>query len=152
MLCGVSPTVRLQARKSRVRPSLAEEDRRRLWEQFVAVHSETQRTFDASVRTLAAGGVVTTASLGTALHGFTHNAVLAVAFFLGSLFANVFSYWTAQMDMNTRLEGLANERSDGVDGNGWTLATTILNVLQGLAVVAAGVFLSLFIHSNAVIV
>jgi hypothetical protein len=130
------------------RPPLSHDERLKLWEQFVGVHAEAQKVFDDSVRTIAAAGVAVTVSLATALKGLDGKGVASVALFLASLGFNVVSYATAQLDMNARLDSLREGRSDGVDGNAWTKATTAFNVGQGVAVIAGGALLAAFIKSN----
>lgn len=129
------------------RPPLNHEERVKLWEQFVQVRDEVQRVFDASVRTLSAGGVGVTASLATALKVLDGEGIAAVALFLISLTFNLLSYVTAQLDMNARLRSLREDRSDAVDGTCWTYATTFCNIVQGAALIAGGAVLAAFIAS-----
>lgn len=132
-----------------IRPDLTAEERTKLWEQFVGVYAEAQRVFDSSIRTLAAAGIGITVSLTTALKVHLNGTGMAAVYlFVASLFCNIVSYATAQRDMTKRLETLAERRSDGVDGNGWTTFTTLLNVGQGFAVTAGGALLAWYIKSK----
>jgi hypothetical protein len=111
------------------------------------------RTFDSTVRTLAAAGVGATVSLAAALHGLTGPGVAAVALFLASLTCNVVSYVTAQCDMKGRLDALRQAGGGAypkeVEGTKWTRWTTGLNGAAGLALVAGGAVLAWFISSTA---
>jgi hypothetical protein len=129
------------------RPPLTHEERVKLWEQFVQVRDEVQRVFDASVRTLSAGGLGVTVSLATALKALEGKGIAAVALFLLSLTFNLVSYVTAQLDMNARLRSLREDRSDAVDGTRWTYATTSCNIVQGVSLIAGGGLLAAFIAS-----
>lgn len=127
------------------RGELTNEDRRILWTQFVEVYAHSQETFDTSVRAMAAAGVGITVSLATAIKSFPGSGRAAVVLFLSSLVANLISYGTAQFDMKTRIACLRAEKTDGIEGNGWTVATTVLNVLAGACVIAAGVMLAIYV-------
>ncbi len=127
--------------------ALTPAERQLLWEQFVEVHAESQHAYDNSIRAIAAAGVGVTASLATALHGFPPTGVAAIALFLASLSLNLVSYVTAQFDMTSRMDALKDSRDD-IEGNGWTKATTWLNVGAGVAVIGAGVLLALFIAAG----
>jgi hypothetical protein len=126
----------------------SDEDRRILWEQFVEVHGQTQETYDSSLRTLAAGAVGLTVSLATALHRLPASGVAAVVLFLASLALNLVSYGSAQLDMRARINCLREKRTEGVEGNQWTRATTCLNVGAGAVLVAGGVLLAVFIAQS----
>lgn len=124
-------------------------ERQTLWEQFVGVYSEAQKTYDSSVRTLAAAGAAITVSLATALEGLSGSGEFAVFLFLVSLGLNLLSYVTVQFDMNVRLACLREDRDEGMEGNRWTQATRWLNVLAGVALVAGGTFLAIFVERAA---
>jgi hypothetical protein len=125
---------------------LSTEDRDALWRQYADVHAKAQDTFDASVRTLAAGGVAVTVTIASAVvDTFDNWARLAVAAFLVALAANVSSYATAQKDMRTRLELVAASDPRGRDETAWTTRTYRLNVLAGVALVAGGALLAIFV-------
>jgi hypothetical protein len=125
--------------------SLSGEDRRILWEQFVEVHAESQKDFDSSVRTLAAAGIGITVSLATALKNLNGMGEIATGMFLVSLASGVLSHASAQMDMRSRIECLRAQKQDGLEGNRWTLATQVLNVIAGAFLIGGGVFLALYI-------
>jgi hypothetical protein len=130
-------------------PELTEADRRTLWEQFVEVHAKSEESYDASVRTLAAGGVGVTASLATALHSLAGTGIAAVSLFLTSLLFNFVSNVTEQLDMHARIDCLrAAHRYEGAEGNRWTKATHALNWLAGAALIAGGALLAIFIASR----
>lgn len=129
--------------------ALDEQQRQRLREQFVDVYGEQQTTFDTSIRTLAAAGVAVTASLAAALDAMTASGKWAFVAFLVSLGANVGSYVTAQLDMSARIRGLARDDLRGVESNGWTWTTRILNIGAGAGLVAGGILLAVFVSSNA---
>ena len=124
---------------------LTPEDRRTLWEQFVEVYAHSQESYDSSIRGLAAGAVAVTVSLATALQALSTWGVAAVTAFLASLGLNLASYVTAQLDMRARLDSLRAGREDGTEGNRWTKATTGLNVIAGLTLIAGGVLLAIFV-------
>jgi hypothetical protein len=128
---------------------LSDEERRILWEQFVEVHGESQEAYDNSVRTLAAAGVGVTASLATALHGITSSGIAAVTLFLLSLGLNLGSFGTAQLDMRARTAELRASNNPPSERNGWTTATTVLNVLAGIGVLVGGVLFAWFVGANA---
>jgi hypothetical protein len=56
--------------------------------------------------------------------------------------ANLISYATAQEDMRGRLDAVAKSDRDGAFGNNWTKATTGLNFVAGLTLLAGGAFLA----------
>jgi hypothetical protein len=128
---------------------LTEDERRILWEQFVETYTDSQETFDASTRTLAAAGVAVAVTLGTALKDFGWWGIGAVLLFLVSLGANLVSYATAQKDMSTRLVYLQADEGEEVDGdewgNRWTKRTTWLNVAAGVTLLLGGVLLAGFV-------
>jgi hypothetical protein len=128
--------------------SLTEEQRQTLWEQFVQVYGEEQKAYDSSVRALSAAGVAVTVSLATALRDMPATGTLAVVLFLVSLGINLASYVTSQLDMRARLACLRSGREEGVEGNNWTIATTILNGIAGLAFIAGGVSLAFFVSRS----
>jgi hypothetical protein len=129
-----------------VTTELTDDERRILWEQYVDTYVESQRTYDSSVRTLAAAGVAVTVSLATALDQFGTPGKRAAAFFLASLLFNLISYATAQRDMSGRLDSLSRRDDEGaLEGNRWTKLTHVLNFLAGAALIAAGVYLSKFV-------
>jgi hypothetical protein len=101
------------------------------------------------VRTLAAAGVAITASLATALHGLTGAGVAAVTLFAISLGANVTSHATAQMDMRKRIQCLRTGQHDGLESNGWTTKTHVLNATAGLTLIAGTILLARFVAMTA---
>ena len=129
------------------RKELSEAQRQVVWGQFVEVYSNSQKSYDNSVRTMAAAALAVTVSIGTALNGLQSDGVTAAALFLISLGLNFVSYLTAQLDMKARLNVLRTERTEGIDGNGWTVVTTALNVSAGITLIAGGVFLASFAAS-----
>ena len=128
---------------------LSNEDRRIVWEQFVEVYARSQEAFDTSARTLAAGSVAVTVSLGTALDDLSGCGIAAVTVFLGALAANLLSYVTAQLDMRRRLGGLRDDEQGAELGNAWTVATHVLNAVSGTALVIGGILLATFVASAA---
>jgi hypothetical protein len=129
--------------------ALTDEERLILWTQFVEIHGESQEAYDNSVRAIAAAGVGVTASLATALKGISSIGIAAIALFLMSLTLNLASYVTTQLDMTTRLGDLREGREDAGVTNGWTLATTFLNIFAGAAVVVGGALLAWFVSAQA---
>ena len=127
---------------------LTEADRRVLWEQFVGVYSDSQKSYDGAVRALAAAGLTVTVSIGTALKIFSGAGVASAVVFLTSLSLNFLSYATAQLDMKTRLSALRARRQQGTEGNNWTSVTTALNLLAGIAVLVGGGLLSYFVATS----
>jgi hypothetical protein len=127
---------------------LTPEERGTLWEQFIAAHEKSEEAYDTSIRTLASAGVGVTASLGVALGEFGLVGVAAASAFLGSLVFNLISYVTAQFDLRKRLADLRIGHDEGIEGNRWTTATKLLNALAGLAFIAGGALLALFVTST----
>jgi hypothetical protein len=63
-----------------------------------------------------------------------------------SLGFNLVSYGTAQFDMRARLRALRmSSEYRGAEGNPWTVTTTTLNALAGVAFIAGGCFLAAFV-------
>jgi hypothetical protein len=129
--------------------ALTDEERLILWRQFVEVHGESQEAYDNSVRAIAAAGVAVTVSLATALKGISAVGLAAIALFLASLTLNLVSYVTTQRDMTLRLSDLREGRDDAGVGNGWTLATSLLNTFAGVGVVVGGALLAWFVAAKA---
>ncbi|MGZ4302462.1 MAG: hypothetical protein ACXVR9_11915 [Gaiellaceae bacterium] len=127
---------------------LTEADRRALWDQFVTVYSDSQKSYDGAVRALAAAGLTVTVSIGTALKTFSGSGVASAVVFLTSLSLNFLSYATAQLDMKTRISDLHARREEGIEGNNWTRATTALNLLAGIALLVGGGLLSYFVATS----
>lgn len=126
---------------------LTAEEQQTLVDQFEEAHRQSQDTYDASVRTIAAASVGVTASLTAAFQQAGWSGTLAVALSLCSLVANLASYWTAQLDIQSRI-GAAWERDRvGVFGGRWRKATTALNATTGVLLLAAGVCLVIFVSS-----
>jgi hypothetical protein len=67
-----------------------------------------------------------------------------VFLFLGSLGLNLLSYQTSQRDMRSRQDGII-ERTNPLQANRWGTATNRLNELAGLALLAGGVLLAVFV-------
>jgi hypothetical protein len=130
------------------RAELSEADRRVLWEQFVEVYSDSQKTYDGAVRTLAAAGLTVTVSIGTALKTFSGSGVASAVVFLSSLGLNFLSYATAQLDMKNRINALRVRRQEGIEGNNWTKVTTALNLLAGTALIVGGGLLAYFVATS----
>ncbi len=125
---------------------LSEADRRTLWEQFVVEHRTAYETLDTSVRTLAASGVAITVSLATALKAMSPAGVWAVIFFLTSLGLNLASFVFVTQDMRARMDALKKHNSYvGAERSGWTKWISVGNILGGVALIAGGVMLLLFI-------
>src|SRR2546423_10097689 len=127
------------------RTELSDDDRQKLWEQFVEVYAQSQDSFDTSVRTLAAAGVAVAASLATALHGFNNWGVGSVVFFVVSLSLNLGSFLTTQFDMRARLKCIREGEYDGIEGNRWTTVTTGANLSAGAALIAGAALLATFV-------
>jgi hypothetical protein len=127
---------------------LSDEERRTLWEQFVEVYAHSQESYDSSIRTLAAAGVGVAVSLAAALESLNTAGVWAIVLFLSSLGWNLGSYATAQLDMRTRIACLRDDRHEGLEGNRWTVATRVMNVAAGAALIAGGGLLALFVSSE----
>ena len=127
---------------------LTEDQRQTLWEQFVEVYGEEQKSFDASVRALSAAGIGVTVSLAAALDEPLATGGWAVAAFVASLSCNLFSYVTSQLDMRARMACLRDGHEEGVEGNGWTVTTTILNILAGVFWIVGAVLLAVFVNSS----
>jgi hypothetical protein len=128
-----------------VAEQLTNEERRTIWEQFVEVYGHSQESYDSLIRALAAVAVAVTVSLATALQALSTWGVATVTAFLVSLGLNLGSYVTAQLDMRARLDSLRAGREDEIEGNRWTKATTCLNVIAGLTLIAGGVLLTIFV-------
>jgi hypothetical protein len=124
---------------------LTADERQKLWEQFVEVYSESQDSFDTSVRTLAAAGIAVAASLAAALHGFNSWGVASVVLFVVSLTLNLASFLTAQFDMRARLRCIREGEYDGIEGNRWTAVTTGANLSAGIALIAGAALLAMFV-------
>jgi hypothetical protein len=127
---------------------LSEADRRVLWEQFVEVYSESQKSYDGAVRTLAAAGLTVTVSIGAALKTFSGCGVASAVVFLTSLGLNFLSYATAQLDMKDRINALRVRRQEGIEGNNWTKITTALNLLAGISLIVGGALLAYFVANS----
>lgn len=126
---------------------LEDEQRKALWEQFVAEHGKAQETFDSSLRTLAGAGLALTVSLATALRTLPEVGVAAAALFLASLLVNLGSYVFAQLDMNARMSRLRSSGAtyEGTERTAWTTVTWLMNVGAGLTLLAGGILLVIFI-------
>lgn len=130
--------------------ALTEDQRKTLWEQFVTEHGKAQEAFDSSLRGLAGAGLALTVSLATALKTLPAVGVAAAALFLGSLLVNVGSYVSAQLDMGTRLSKLkVNASYEGAERSAWTTVTWAMNVAAGIALLAGGILLVIFISREA---
>jgi hypothetical protein len=130
---------------------LTEEQRKALWEQFVTEHGKAQETFDSSLRTLAGAGLGITVSLATALKTMPSSGRWAAGLFLASLLVNLGSYVSAQLDMRTRMETLKKNVAtyEGAEHSAWTTVTWVMNVAAGLALLAGGILLVIFISTTA---
>jgi hypothetical protein len=127
--------------------ALTPEQREKLWEQFVQEHGKAQEDFDSSLRTLAGAGLAVTVSLATALRTMPHTGLWAAGLFLGSLFLNLGSYVFVQLDMRARMGSLRKSPTSyaGAERSKWTTWTWLMNVGAGVALLAGGVLLVIFI-------
>lgn len=134
-----------------VTEELTEEQRKALWEQFVAAHGKAQEVFDSSLRGLAGAGLALTVSLATALKVMPKVGIAAAAAFLASLLVNLGSYVSAQLDMKARLNKLkvSGYTYAGAERSAWTTVTWAMNVAAGVALLAGGVLLVVFISKQA---
>lgn len=112
---------------------LTDDEVARLWPEFNEAHSESQRTFDTSVRTLAAAGIAVSATLAGAFGALGWSGDIAVCAFVTSLLLNLSSYGSAQIDMIRRLEAVVRRDRPGTFGSRWTPVTTALNTGSGIA-------------------
>jgi hypothetical protein len=127
---------------------LSDEDERVLLAQFVDSLTHAEDSYDESIRVLAAGGVAVTASLATALHTLSGEGVAAVAAFLCGLGLTVASHQTARLDMVARINDLRAHRHDRLEESRWTRLTAWLNMLAGVALLAGGILLALFVSTS----
>lgn len=127
--------------------ALTEEQRKALWEQFVAEHGKAQETFDSSLRTLAGAGLGITVSLATALKTLPGAGIATASLFLASLLVNVLSYVSVQLDMRERMARLkvSGATYQGAERSCWTTVTWVMNVAAGLGLLAGGILLVVFI-------
>jgi len=117
---------------------LSDKEVAELWTQFTEAYDDAQRSYDTSVRALAAGGIAVSATLAAAFDGLGAWGTWAVWLFGASLLLNTFSYWTAQRDVMKRLSDLGERKRAPEYGNWLTTFTTALNIAAGLALVIAG--------------
>jgi hypothetical protein len=129
-------------------PGLSPEEQQKLLEQYSDAFSDSQRTYDASLRTFAAGGLAVTTSLGTALDQLGWTGVIAIVLFLGTLVTNLVSYWSDQRDLRCRVDGVFVADPVAASGNRWTKLTTTLNYVGGAALIAGGAFLAIFVATT----
>ena len=129
---------------------LNEAQRQTLWEQFVREHGKAQEDFDSSLRALAGAGLAVTVSLATALKALPDSGLAAAALFLAGLLINVGSYVSVQLDKRLRMDRLkvSSATYKGAERSGWTTVTWAMNVAEGLAVVAGGILLVVFIAAT----
>jgi hypothetical protein len=127
---------------------LTDADRLALRGQWVEAHAQSQESYDSSLRTFAAGGVAVTASIGAAVHTFGALGTAAIAAFLASLAATLLSHATAQRDMRVRVADLEQRNDHKLAWNRWTTATTWLNVVAGIALLAGGILLAVFVGAH----
>lgn len=127
---------------------LTDEERDVAVEQLEAAYSRSQQAYDSSIRAIAAGAVAVTASLVAALEVAGWSGTLAVAFSLLALAANLASYWTAQFDTRRRSYWAWKRDRARVFSSRWMKATTTLNAIAGLMLLAAGVSLIVFLWSH----
>lgn len=134
-----------------VSTALTDDQRKTLWEQFVAEHGKAQEAFDSSLRTLAGAGLALTVSLATALKALPKVGVAAAALFLVSLLVNVSSYVSVQLDMRARMGRLklSGATYEGAERSRWTTVTWLMNVAAGIALLAGGALLLVFISRSA---
>lgn len=128
---------------------LTDEQRQTLIEQFADAFAQSQDAYDVSIRTLASAAVAVTVSLGVALEGFGGLGIAAVFCFLGSLLANLVSYWTAMVDTYRRANNVRRGGEPHVEWNKWTWTTHACNLAAGVAFLAGGVLLALFVRTYA---
>jgi hypothetical protein len=129
---------------------LTEDQRQVLWEQFVREHGKAQEAYDTSVRALAGAALAVTVSLGVALKTLPDTGRWAAGLFLGALLANLVSYVFVQLDMRARMDALRQSAPTykGAERSRWTTATWLANVAAGLALLAGGVLLVVFIAQS----
>ena len=126
-------------------PIYTPEQLQTLWEQYVEVYADEQKSFDSTVRAFSGAGVAVTVSIATALKVFPTAAKLAVGLFLISLAANLVSFGSSQRDVKTRLDCIRDKKLGGLEGNRWTKTTSWLNILAGIAFIAGGAVLAVFV-------
>jgi len=118
-----------------------------LVEQFEESHRRSQQDYDTAIRAIAGGAVAVTASLAAA-KGAGWSGSLAVSFSLGSLFANLLSYWTAQFDNKARIKAVPTHEWEAISGGPWRRRTTRLNAATGILLVLAGISLVWFVSTS----
>lgn len=128
---------------------LTDDEQKVLIDQFEQAYSRSQTEYDTSVRTIAAASVAVTASLAAALKEAGWSGTLAVALSLGSLAANLASYWTVQFDTAARIKSVWARDRAGAFGGRWRKTTTFLNATTGILLLCAGVCLVVFVSSSA---
>jgi len=126
-------------------PEYTKEQLQTLWEQYVEVYADEQKAFDSTVRALSGAGIAVTVSVATALKVFPAAAKLAVLLFLISLAANLVSFASSQRDMKTRLDCIRDKEFGDLEGNRWTRRTSRLNLVAGVAFIAGGALLAVFV-------
>jgi hypothetical protein len=124
---------------------LTDEDRLALRTQLVEAHTQSQTSYDTSLRAFAAGGIAVTASIGAAVHTFGGLGTAAIAAFLASLMLMLLSHASATRDMRVRVVDLELRNDHKLTWNRWTTITTWLNAAAGIALLAGGVLLAVFV-------
>ena len=126
----------------------SDDQRQVVFEQLVDAYAKTQDSYDTTIRSLAAGGVAITVSIGTALHAFGMSGAVAVSLFLGSLGLNLGSFATVQRDIKCRLGHLTAKRDAEAQDNAWRKLTTVLNIASGTLLLAGGIALAILVSSS----
>jgi hypothetical protein len=127
---------------------LSNEEVRETVEQYSDVLSRSERAFDDSIRTIAAGAVAVTASLTAAFEGSGWSGTLAVAFSIASLFANLLSYWTAGRDARWTMRQAHKRDRQALRESPWRDVTGVLNWSAFFLLLAAGISLVVFVSST----
>jgi hypothetical protein len=127
---------------------LTDDDRLALRVQFSEVHADSQVSYDSSIRTFAAGGVALTASIAAAIHTFGALGTATIAVFIASLALTQLSHMSTQHDMLARIDNLEQRNDHRLGWNRWTTTTTWLNHAAGLALLAGGILLAVFVGGH----
>ncbi len=131
----------------RKRPLTAEEADA-LWDQYSDAFGVAQESYDSSIRTISAAGVAVTATMAAAFDAATRTVALAVVCFLTALVLNLLSYGSEQRDIGSRMRAVRRLDRGGAYGNGWVTTTVTLNVLAGVAILAGGICLAVFVFQS----
>ncbi len=126
---------------------LTREQREKLWEQFVTEHGNAEEAYDSALRALAGAGLGITVSLAVALKELPGSGLWAAISFLAALLLNFGSYVFVRHDMRARMEALRRNPTayEGAEESRWTTWTWRTNVAAGIALLAGGMLLIVFI-------